>query len=167
MSKRIALYTGSFDPVTNGHLDVLRKSALLCDQLVIGIGVHPGKVPLFTVAERSALLHAAFATLPQAESCELHVTSFSSLAVDAARAAGASIIVRGLRDGADFDYEMNMAGMNAELAPEITTIFVPASPTVRHITATHVRQIASLGGDVSAFTLPRVAAALREKFSKR
>jgi pantetheine-phosphate adenylyltransferase len=166
MRKRVALYTGSFDPVTNGHLDVLRKSAALCDKLVIGIGIHPGKVPLFSVAERSALLQSVFSVTPEACSCELQVISFSSLAVDAARAAGASFMVRGLRDSADFDYEMKMAAMNAELADDVATVFVPASPIVRHITATHVRQIASLGGDVSAFTLPEVATALREKFRK-
>jgi pantetheine-phosphate adenylyltransferase len=166
MSKRVALYTGSFDPVTNGHLDVLRKGAGLCDKLVIGIGAHPGKAPLFTVEERSALLQSAFAAMKEARSCELQVMSFSSLAIEAARQVGASFILRGLRDGADFDYEMTMAGMNAELADDIATVFVPASPSVRHITATHVRQIASLGGDVSAFTLPEVAAALRNKFSK-
>jgi pantetheine-phosphate adenylyltransferase len=166
MIKRIALYTGSFDPVTNGHLDVLRKGAALCDKLVIGIGVHPGKSPLFSVAERGALLQSAFAAMKEARTCELQVISFSSLAVQAAREVGASFILRGLRDSADFDYEMNMAGMNAELADDIATVFVPASPAVRHITATHVRQIASLGGDVSAFTLAEVAEALRDKFSK-
>jgi pantetheine-phosphate adenylyltransferase len=166
MTRRIGFYTGTFDPVTNGHLDVLRRAARLCDELVVGIGVHPGKQPLFSFAERETLLRQAFARLPEAQTCTLEVTSFNSLAVDAARGAGATFIVRGLRDGADFDYEMSMAGMNAKMAPDIATVFVPASPEVRHITATHVRQIASLGGDVSAFTLPEVAQALQEKFRK-
>jgi pantetheine-phosphate adenylyltransferase len=166
MTIRVGFYTGSFDPVTNGHLDVLRQAARLCDKLVVGIGVHPGKAPLFSLAERDALLKRAFASVAEAQTCTLQVTSFDSLAVDAARAEGATFIIRGLRDGGDFDYEMSMAGMNAQMAPDIATVFVPASPEVRHITATHVRQIASLGGDVSAFTLPEVAQALLKKFRK-
>jgi pantetheine-phosphate adenylyltransferase len=166
MAMRIGFYTGSFDPVTNGHLDVLRQAARLCDKLVVGIGAHPGKTPLFSFAERDALLQRAFAGVPEAQTCMLQVTSFHSLAVEAARVAGATFIVRGLRNGGDFDYEMSMAGMNAKMAPDIATVFVPASPEVRHITATHVRQIASLGGDVSAFTSPEVAQALLEKFRK-
>lgn len=157
---RIGFYTGSFDPLTNGHLDVLRAGAAFCDRIVAGIGIHPGKTPLFTVAEREALIRASTAGL----GVEIDVVTFDGLAVDAARAAGAGIVLRGLRDGTDFDYEMQMAGMNAAMAPQVQTIFCPASPSVRHITATLVRQIASLKGDVSSFVPPEVAAALRAKF---
>jgi pantetheine-phosphate adenylyltransferase len=165
MTERIGFYSGSFDPVTNGHLDVLTNAAAFCDAVVVGIGIHPGKKPLFSVEERRTFLLQCFAVLPAA-SCALRVVTFDSLAVEAARAAGARVIVRGLRDNADFDYEMSMAGMNATLAPAIHTVFVPASPHVRHISATLVRQIAGLGGDVSAFVPPLVAKALAAKFPR-
>ena len=155
---RTALFTGSFDPVTNGHTDVIEAAALLCDRLVVAIGVHPGKTPLFSVDERRGLIEAAC--------CKLEVATFDGLAVEAARAHGARVIVRGLRDGTDFDYEMQMCGMNGTMAPDVQTIFVPASPKVRHITATLVRQIAAMGGDVSAFVPANVAQALRQRFAK-
>ena len=166
MTKRIAFYTGSFDPVTNGHLDVLQNAAFMCDKVVIGIGVHPGKTPIFTVAERQVLLQAALEPIAKAATCELEVVTFGDLAIDAAKRFGAGIIVRGLRDSADFDYEMSMAGMNATLEPRVRTVFLPASPGVRHITATLVRQIAQLGGDISSFVPANVAAALAAKFKK-
>jgi pantetheine-phosphate adenylyltransferase len=166
MAARIGFYSGSFDPVTNGHLDVLTSAAALCDAVVVGIGIHPGKQPLFSVDERRSFLQHCFAELPIAATCALRVVTFDTLAVEAARAAGAGIIVRGLRDNADFDYEMSMAGMNRTLSPSIHTVFLPASPHVRHISATLVRQIAALGGDVTAFTPPLVAAALAAKFSR-
>ncbi len=165
MAECIGFYSGSFDPVTNGHLDVLTSAAAFCDAVVVGIGIHPGKKPLFSVAERQSFLLQCFAAPPIA-SCALKVVTFDSLAVDAARAVGARVIVRGLRDNADFDYEISMAGMNATLAPAIHTVFVPASPNVRHISATLVRQIAGLGGDVSAFVPSHVAAALAAKFPR-
>ncbi len=163
---RIALYTGTFDPLTNGHVEVVRAAAALCDELVIAIGVHPGKTPIFSVEERSNLITQACSDVLAKLSCRLSVRTFAGLAVDAAREAGAHYLIRGLRDSADFDYEMQMAGMNAEIAPEIQTIFLPASPGVRHITATLVRQIASLGGNVSRFVPKGVAEALAVKFKQ-
>jgi len=160
---RIALYTGSFDPLTNGHVDVIESAAGLYDELIVGIGVNPGKTPLFSVEERVALIESACRDFLAARSCKLSVRTFSGLAVDAARAAGAKWLVRGLRDGGDFDYEMQMAGMNAAMAPQIKTVFLGASPPVRHITATLVRQIAGLGGDVSGFVPEAVARALKAK----
>jgi pantetheine-phosphate adenylyltransferase len=139
---RTALYAGSFDPVTNGHLDVVRQGVRLADRLVIAIGVHPGKAPLFSADERLAMLQ------------------------ETARKAGASMLIRGLRDGTDLDYEMQMAGMNGTMAPDVQTIFLPASPIVRPITATLVRQIAGMGGDVSAFVPGPVAARLKKKFAR-
>jgi pantetheine-phosphate adenylyltransferase len=159
-----ALFTGSFDPPTHGHLDILRVAGRFCDRLVVGIGVHPQKSPLFTFEERASLIHSLAAHYV-ASTCHLDVVSFSGLAVDAARQHGASLIVRGLRDSGDFNYEMQMAGMNAEMAPAIQTIFIPAVPKDRPITATLVRQIASMGGDVSAFVPAEVARALRAKFA--
>ncbi len=161
-----ALFTGSFDPLTNGHVDVIRAAAAFCDKIVIGIGTHPGKTPLFNVNEKSDLIRAACADVAQLATCTIEVATFAGLAVTAARDNGATVLLRGLRDGTDLDYEMQMAGMNAHMAPDIQTVFLPASPGVRHITATLVRQIAAMGGDVSAFAPAAAAAALRDKFKR-
>jgi len=160
---RVALYTGSFDPVTNGHIDVIRAAMGLCDRLVVAIGIHPGKTPLFTADERACLLREVCAEDARAKNCDLVVSTFAGLAVEAAREHGAAMFIRGLRDGTDLDYEMSMAGMNGVMAPEVQTVFLPAGLNVRHITATLVRQVALMGGDVSAFAPPPVVAALRRK----
>ncbi|MBO0344409.1 pantetheine-phosphate adenylyltransferase [Roseibium limicola] len=165
--KRIALYPGSFDPVTNGHMDILRQALGLADEVIVAIGIHPGKSPLFTFEERRELLEACVHLAFGAEAAaRLKVVSFSNLLIETARELKASILVRGLRDGTDLDYEMQMAGMNLTLAKDIQTVFLPASPTSRHITATLVRQIAKMGGDATAFVPPAVAAPLKEKCSK-
>jgi pantetheine-phosphate adenylyltransferase len=163
---RIALYTGSFDPVTNGHLDVLRQACRVADRIVVAIGVHSSKAPMFSAEERAEMLREVCAPLLEAEGVELEVTTFGDLAVEAARRHGASLIVRGLRDGTDFDYEIQMASMNAAMAPEVQTLFFPASPPVRPITATLVRQIAAMGGDVTTFVPSLVAGRLRDKFKR-
>ena len=159
---RIGFYSGSFDPVTLGHADVIGRALHLVDRLVIGIGVHPGKAPLFSVEERTAMLGAETAAL-LTPGHGIEVVTFAGLTIDAARTAGATAIFRGLRDGTDFDYEMQMCGMNGAMAPGIDTVFLPASPHVRHITATLVRQIAMMGGDVSSFVSPKVARQLQGK----
>jgi len=161
---RIALYAGSFDPVTNGHLDVVGHAVGLADKLVIAVGVHPGKAPLFSAEERLAMLQETCAPLAKAAKCELACITFSGLVVAEAKKLGATILMRGLRDGTDLDYEMQMAGMNDAMAPGVQTVFLPASPMVRPITATLVRQIAGMGGDVSAFVPVSVAARLKSKF---
>ena len=161
---RVALYPGSFDPVTNGHLDVVKHAVGLCDRLIVAIGIHPGKKPLFTVEERLAMLQEVFGPLASSAGCAFDCTTFDDLTVTAAQRAGATILIRGLRDGTDLDYEMQIAGMNETMAPEVRTVFLPASPTVRPITATLVRQIASVGGDVSSFVPKAVAASLKAKF---
>jgi pantetheine-phosphate adenylyltransferase len=162
---RIALYAGSFDPVTNGHIDVVRQAARLADTLVLAIGIHPGKTPLFPEAERRAMLEETCVPLAKQAGCKLEVTTFEGLVVDAARQVSATILIRGLRDGSDFDYEMQMAGMNGAMAPNVQTVFLPASPASRPITATVVRQIASMGGDVSGFVPAPVAARLKKRFA--
>jgi pantetheine-phosphate adenylyltransferase len=164
---RIGFYSGSFDPVTNGHTDVMRRALALVDKLVIGIGVNPGKAPLFSVAERTAMLKAETRAATKARGNSIEVVTFDGLVVDAARRAGATAIFRGLRDGTDFDYEMQMSGMNGAMADDIDTVFLPASPDVRHITATLVRQIALMGGDVKHFVSRDVAKALRAKASAK
>lgn len=161
---RRGLYAGSFDPVTNGHVDVLVHALHLVDHLTVAIGVHPSKAPLFSVEERKALIEEACGATAKARGAEVDVVSFDDLAIDAARRVGAEILFRGLRDGTDFDYEMQMAGMNQAMAPEIQTVFIPASPAVRPITASLVRQIARLGGDVSPFVPAFVQPKLVAKF---
>lgn len=162
---RIAFYPGSFDPITNGHLDVVRHSASLCDRLVVAIGVHPGKKPLFSTEERLKMLHDVCGPVAAQAGCTLEAVTYDDLAVTAARKYGATIMIRGLRDGTDLDYEMQLAGMNEAMAPDVQTVFLPASPVVRPITGTLVRQIAGMGGDVSAFVPPQVAAQLKAKFA--
>jgi pantetheine-phosphate adenylyltransferase len=162
---RIALYPGSFDPVTNGHLDVVRHAVGLCDRLVVAIGVNPGKKPLFSIEERLDMVEAIFAPVASAAGCAFDCTTYDNLTVTAAQKAGATIMIRGLRDGTDLDYEMQIAGMNEAMAPGVHTVFIPASPAVRPITATLVRQIAAMGGDVSAFVPEAVVASLKTKFA--
>ena len=164
---RTALYTGTFDPVTNGHLDVVRHAVGLVDRLVIAIGVHSSKAPVFTADERADMLRAVCGPFAAGQGAALEVTTFNDLAVDAARRHGATLLIRGIRDGTDLDYEMQMAAMNETMAPGIQTVFLPASPPVRPITATLVRQIAGMGGDVAAFVPPLVAARLRHKLDRR
>src|SRR3954454_21546993 len=162
---RIALYPGSFEQVTNGHLDVFRQAVGLCDRLVVAIGGHPGKKPLFTVGERFKMVRAVFPPMAAKPGCAFDCTTYDTLNVTAAQKVGASIMIRGLRDGTDLDYEMQIAGMNETMAPDVQTVFVPASVAVRPITATLVRQIAGMGGDVSAFVPSAVAAGLKAKFA--
>jgi pantetheine-phosphate adenylyltransferase len=162
---RIALYPGSFDPVTNGHLDVVRHAVTLCDRLIVAIGVHPGKKPLFSIEERLEMVEEVFASIAAGAGCAFDCTTYDNLTITAAQKTGATIMIRGLRDGTDLDYEMQIAGMNETMAPGVHTVFVPASVAVRPITATLVRQIAQMGGDVSAFVPPSVAAELKRKFA--
>ena len=157
---RTGLYTGSFDPLTNGHLHVIATAASFCDRLVVAIGVHPAKTPFFAVEERVAAIAQDAVPLASGLGCALEVTTFDGLAVEAARRCGATLIVRGLRDGTDFDYEMRMTGMNAALAPGLKTVFVPASAETRAVSSTLVRQIAAMGGDVSGFVPSGVALAV-------
>lgn len=163
---RTAFYPGSFDPPTNGHVEVARAAARLVDRLVVGVGIHPGKTPLFAPAERLEMLSEVFAPIAREEGARLDCVTFDTLVVDAAEAHGASLLIRGLRDGTDLDYEMQMAGMNATLKPSVQTVFLPASPIARPITATLVRQIAAMGGDVSAFVPGPVLVRLRGRFGR-
>lgn len=161
--KRIGFYSGSFDPVTLGHTDVIRRACNLLDVLVIGIGVNPSKAPLFTVEERVDMLRDDVAGISDKTGVAISVVTFSGLAVKAARDNKATTIIRGLRDGTDFDYEMQMAGMNGEMAPDIETVFVAASPHVRHIAANLVRAVTVMGGDPSPFVSKKVLGRLRTK----
>ncbi|MBN9581661.1 MAG: pantetheine-phosphate adenylyltransferase [Afipia sp.] len=162
---RVALYPGSFDPVTNGHLDVVRQACTLVDRLVVAIGIHPGKAPLFSTEDRLVMVQEVFAPIAAKAGCVIECVTFNDLTVTAAQRAGATILIRGLRDGTDLDYEMQIAGMNQTLVPEVHTVFIPASATVRPITATLVRQIAGMGGDVSHFVPRAVATRLKARFA--
>jgi pantetheine-phosphate adenylyltransferase len=133
---------------------------------VLAIGVHPAKKPLFSADERMAMLEQTCAPVARREKCKLVCITFANLVVEVARKQGATLLIRGLRDATDFDYEMQMAGMNATMAPKVQTVFLPASPEVRPITATLVRQIAGMGGDVSAFVPASVVARLKKKFPR-
>jgi len=158
-----AFYAGTFDPMTNGHMDVLKASLGLAEKIIVAIGVHSSKKPLLSFKEREGLVRAVVKTqLPKAAK-RIDVITFDGLLVEAARKAGASVLIRGLRNSTDFDYEMQMADMNGALAHNIQTVFVPSGIAVRSITATLVRQIAAMGGDVSSFVPALVAQALEKK----
>lgn len=163
MTDHIAIYAGSFDPITNGHLDVLRGTLAIFDKVVVAIGTHPGKKGLFDFKQRVDLIREVVEDEGFSPD-RVPIVAFDGLLVEAAREHGAKALVRGLRDGTDLDYEMQMAGMNEMMAPDLQTVFLPASPSVRTITATLVRQIASMGGDTSPFVPAAVEKALRAKF---
>ncbi|HEV7305852.1 pantetheine-phosphate adenylyltransferase [Ensifer sp.] len=158
-----AFYPGSFDPMTNGHLDVLVQALNVATKVIVGIGIHPGKAPLFSFDERAGLIRQSLLEFLPDRAGDIDVVAFDNLVVDAARERGTKLLVRGLRDGTDLDYEMQMAGMNRQMAPDIQTLFLPAGTASRPITATLVRQIAAMGGDVSAFVPKAVFHALQAK----
>ena len=164
--ERSILYSGSFDPLTNGHLDVCRRACMLADRLVVAIGVHSSKTPVFPAEDRAEMIREVVGPVAAEGGVALEVVTFDDLVIDAARRLGCSLIIRGLRDGTDLDYEMQMAAMNETMAPDVSTIFVPASPAVRPITATLVRQIAGMGGDVTHFVPRAVAKRLKARFKK-
>ncbi|MEM1366016.1 MAG: pantetheine-phosphate adenylyltransferase [Pseudomonadota bacterium] len=165
MVNRTAYFPGSFDPFTLGHLDLLAQCYNLADQIVVGIGVHAGKTPLFDFDERAAMVRAS-ADEFELDVDRLKVEPFRGLVIDAAREAKANILVRGLRDTDDLPYEMQMAGMNGTMAPGLQTVFLPASPETRFITGTLVRQIASMRGNIEPFVSASVAEALERRFAK-
>ena len=161
MTRLVGFYPGSFDPLTNGHLDVIERACKLVDTLVVAVGTHATKTPLFTHEDRLALLQATLEPVGKRTDTEFKIVEFDGLAISAARQHGAKLIIRGLRDTTDYNYEMQMVGMNAQMAPDLQTVFLPSSPHVRHISATLVRQIAQLGGDISAFVPANVLKALK------
>jgi len=158
---RTAFYAGSFDPPTNGHLDIIRRALAQFDRLVVGVGAHHGKTPLLALETRLALIEEVARPLAAQAGSELEAVSFAGLVVDAARAAGAGVLVRGLRDASDFDYELRMSRMNRSMAGDVETLFLAAAPEVSFISSTLVRQIAAMGGDVAAFVPAASAAAIR------
>jgi pantetheine-phosphate adenylyltransferase len=164
--KRIGLYPGTFDPVTLGHIDIIGRAVKLVDHLVIGVADNPSKTPMFSMAERVAMLKQETAPLAGNGHATVAVETFDTLLIHYAKKIGARVIVRGLRAVSDFEYEFQMTGMNQRLDPDIETVFLMADPQHQAIASKLVREIASLGGDVSSFTTPNVAEALRKRFGK-
>lgn len=157
---QVAVYAGSFDPPTFGHLDLVERASKLFPRVIVALGIHPTRVPLFSIEERSALMQSICAPYGNVE-----VASFRGLLVDYAKSVGARVIVRGLRAGTDFEYELQIAHANADLRPELDTVFLPTRTNYGFISATLVREIASYGGDVSRYAPPAVCAALQQKFA--
>jgi pantetheine-phosphate adenylyltransferase len=153
MTERTAVYPGTFDPITLGHLDIIKRSARLCDRLVIGVTTNPAKIAMFSTDERIAMVRQETADLPNIE-----VVGFDSLLMDFAESQSAAMIVRGLRAVADFEYEYQMAGMNQQLNDRIETVFLMADVCLQPIASRLVKEIARYGGDINKFVTPAVAA---------
>ena len=160
--QRVGVYPGTFDPVTNGHLDIIHRAAKMLDRLVIGVAANAGKGPMFDIDERIKLVQAEIADLNTTAS-RIEVREFDNLLVHFAAEMGASVIIRGLRAISDFDYEFQMSSMNAKLRPEIETVCLMASDRHQFIASRLVKEIALLGGDVSQFVPPRIAKRLEER----
>lgn len=160
----VGLYPGTFDPITHGHMDIIRRGAWMVDHLIVAVARNAGKGPLFSINERREMIEDDVAPLI-AEGYSIEVKPFSNLLVDFARSVGASVVVRGLRAVSDFEYEFQMAGMNAKLAPDIETVFLMSSERQQFISSRFVKEIGNLGGDISAFVSPQVAKRLKNKFA--
>lgn len=161
---RIGLYPGTFDPITKGHIDIIRRGAMLVDRLVIGVAINRDKGPLFTLEERVAMLEEECAALSKDTGTEIVAHPFENLLIDCAKEVGAQVIVRGLRAVADFEYEFQMVGMNRALDDSIETVFLMAEARHQAIASKLVKEIARLNGDVSKFVSPHVNDRLMAKF---
>ncbi|MCZ8079512.1 MAG: pantetheine-phosphate adenylyltransferase [Fuscovulum sp.] len=161
---RIGLYPGTFDPITLGHVDIIQRAMALVDRLVIGVAINRDKSPLFSLEERVAMVEAECSAITAKTGGEIVVHPFENLLIDCARDVGASVIVRGLRAVADFEYEFQMVGMNRALDASIETVFMMADARRQAIASKLVKEIARLGGDVSKFVTPPVQAALARRF---
>ncbi|WP_371395479.1 pantetheine-phosphate adenylyltransferase [Fretibacter rubidus] len=161
--KRTALYPGTFDPMTLGHLDIIKRASNLCDKLVVAVAINRGKNPLFALDERVEMVENAVA--PLRELIEVEVLPFEGLLIHFVESVGATTIVRGLRAVSDFEYEFQMAGMNDRLNPDIETVFLMADPQYQTIASRLVKEIARLGGDVGQFVTPEVEHRLKDKYS--
>ncbi len=165
MTERVAVYPGSFDPITNGHLDIIGRARELCDRLVLALLVNDEKRPLFSVEDRTRMIREHVKSRPGAASVE--VREFSGLLVEFAQSVGAQMIVRGLRAMSDFEYEFQMALMNRRLAPKVETVFLMAKEEYSYVSSRLVKEVARLGGDVSGLTPPGVNEALKKAYAAR
>ncbi|MEO0485075.1 MAG: pantetheine-phosphate adenylyltransferase [Pseudomonadota bacterium] len=161
---RVGLYPGTFDPITLGHIDIMRRAGSLVDRLYVGVAINRDKGPLFSLDERVAMVEAEFAGLSDQTGCEYRAHPFENLLIDCAQDVGAQVIVRGLRAVADFEYEFQMVGMNRQLDDRVETVFLMAEAQHQAIASKLVKEIARLGGDVSKFVTPAVKSALIERF---
>ncbi len=166
MSPRVGVYPGTFDPITNGHLDIISRAQRVVDRLIIAIAGNDGKGPLFTMADRVAMVEEEIASLHGNGYAAIEVVCFDKLLVDFVQDMGASVIVRGLRAVSDFEYEFQMAAMNARMRPEIETVFLMASDRCQFISSRFVKEIGRLGGDIGHFVSPRVATHLARRFAE-
>jgi pantetheine-phosphate adenylyltransferase len=165
--QHIGLYPGTFDPVTLGHLDIIKRAVKLVDRLVIGIANNPSKTQAFTLEERIEMMRRETAPFAGDGRATIEVRTFDTLLIHFARQVGASVIIRGLRAVSDFEYEFQMVGMNQRLDPEIETVFLMADPRHQAIASRLVKEIAAFGGDVGPFTTPTVAEALKKRFAAK
>ncbi|OFX04479.1 MAG: pantetheine-phosphate adenylyltransferase [Alphaproteobacteria bacterium RIFCSPHIGHO2_12_FULL_66_14] len=165
-SERTGVYPGTFDPITSGHMEVMRRSLRLFDELVIGCAINIGKGPLFSLEERMEIISEDIVEFPAADRARIKVVPFEGLLIHFAREVGATVIIRGLRAVSDFEYEIQMANMNARMEPDIETIFLMASDRHQFIASSLVKDIARLGGDTSQFVSKRVFQRLKAKFAK-
>lgn len=165
--ERTGIYPGTFDPMTNGHLDIIRRALTMVDHLVVAMGVNATKTPMLSFEERVALIEAEAGPIAKKLGARITTASFGGLVVDAADAHGANIIIRGLRGGVDYEYEAQMVGMNRAMNPRVETVFLAASPETQFISSTLVRQIASMGGDISRFVPKRVEKKVLSKIAKQ
>ncbi len=163
---RVGLYPGTFDPITLGHQDIIRRATRLVDKLVIGVAINRDKGPLFSLEDRVAMIEAECAALTKATETQISVHPFENLLIDCANDVGASVIIRGLRAVADFEYEFQMVGMNRALDDSVETVFLMAGAQHQAIASKLVKEIARLGGDVSKFVTPDVKAALAAKYAR-
>ncbi len=153
-ARRVGIYPGTFDPVTNGHIDIIGRAARLLDRLVVGVAINVGKTPMFPLEERVELVRAEMKAIARQTGAHIEVESFDTLLIDFAHKVGASVIFRGLRAVSDFDYEFQMAGMNYRLDSRIETVFLMASERHQFISSRFVKDIANFGGDISSFVPP-------------
>jgi pantetheine-phosphate adenylyltransferase len=166
-NNRVGVYPGTFDPITNGHLDIIRRASRLVDRLIVAVSINAGKGPLFSLDERVALLREELTDSENGlNGTNVEVVPFDNLLVHFAGSVGASFIIRGLRAVSDFEYEFQMAGMNARLDPGLETLFLMASERHQFISSRFVKEIGRLGGDIGQFVSPRVAARLQRKFKE-
>ena len=166
MAERTGIYPGTFDPVTNGHMDIITRAARVVDALIVGVAINAGKVPLFSLAERVEMVANEIKVTTNTGDCRVLVQSFEGLLTDFAASCGASLIVRGLRAVSDFEYEFQMTGMNTKLNSNIETVFLMASEGEQFISSRLVKEIGSLGGDISHFVSPRVHERMLQRFDK-
>ena len=162
---RVGIYPGTFDPITNGHTDIIRRAARIVDRLIIGVARNDGKGPLFATDERVEIVRDEILHLENGDAERIEVRAFDTLLMGFAQSVSANVIIRGLRAVSDFEYEFQMAGMNARLNPDIETVFLMASDRFQFISSRFVKEIGALGGDVSHFVSPRVAARLLDRFA--